>query len=302
MSVQTIPPSPVSLDVADQRTHRTYWQDVWLRLRRHRIALVALAVFGLIILFSLVGPLTSSESFSKTNLRDRLLAPSAEHIFGTDELGRDIALRVMIGGQVSLLVGFAVALISVLIGVTAGAISGYSGGFIDSLLMRFADIMLSIPSLPLLLILSRYGGGSVLSIVLILSAFNWMGLARLVRGTILSIKQREYVEAARMTGARTGRIVLRHVLPGTLAPVIVNATLTLGFAIIAESSLSYLGLGVQPPTPTWGQMLIGAQQYMESAPWLALIPGLFLFVTLLCINFLGDGLRDALDPRMTIQQ
>ncbi|MBV7335129.1 ABC transporter permease [Chloroflexi bacterium TSY] len=297
-----MPPSPVSLDVADQRTHRTYWQDVWLRLRRHRIALVALAVFGLIILFSLVGPLTSSESFSKTNLRDRLLAPSAEHIFGTDELGRDIALRVMIGGQVSLLVGFAVALISVLIGVTAGAISGYSGGFIDSLLMRFADIMLSIPSLPLLLILSRYGGGSVLSIVLILSAFNWMGLARLVRGTILSIKQREYVEAARMTGARTGRIVLRHVLPGTLAPVIVNATLTLGFAIIAESSLSYLGLGVQPPTPTWGQMLIGAQQYMESAPWLALIPGLFLFVTLLCINFLGDGLRDALDPRMTIQQ
>ena len=141
----------------------------------------------------------------------------------------------------------------------------------------------------------------MLSIILILSVFSWMGLARIVRGTILSIKQRDFVEAARMTGARNGRIVFRHILPSTLAPVIVNATLTLGFAIIAESSLSYLGLGVQPPTPTWGQMLIGAQQFMETAPWLALIPGLFLFVTLLCINFLGDGLRDALDPKMTLQ-
>ena len=207
----------------------------------------------------------------------------------------------MVGGRVSLLVGFSVSLFSLLIGVAIGSTSGYFGGYLDSVLMRFTDIMLSIPSLPLLLILSRYGGGSVLSIVLILSAFSWMGLARIVRGTILSIKQRDFVEAARMTGARNGRIVVRHILPSTLAPVIVNATLTLGFAIIAESSLSYLGLGVQPPTPTWGQMLIGAQQYMESAPWLSLIPGIFLFVTLLCINFLGDGLRDALDPKMSLQ-
>ena len=280
---------------------RTYLQDVWQKLRHHRVALVALIVFGLIIMYSAAGPLLSSYSFSKTDLRARLLAPSSEHYFGTDELGRDIALRIMVGGRVSLLVGFSVSLVSLLIGVTIGATSGYFGGTLDSVLMRFTDIMLSIPSLPLLLILSRYGGGSVLSIILILSVFSWMGLARIVRGTILSIKQRDFVEAARMTGARNGRIVLRHILPSTLAPVIINATLTLGFAIIAESSLSYLGLGVQPPTPTWGQMLIGAQQYMESAPWLALIPGMFLFVTLLCINFLGDGLRDALDPKMTIQ-
>ena len=280
---------------------RTYLQDVWQKLRHHRVALVALIVFGLIIMYSAAGPLLSSYSFSKTDLRARLLAPSSEHYFGTDELGRDIALRIMVGGRVSLLVGFSVSLVSLLIGVTIGATSGYFGGGLDSVLMRFTDIMLSIPSLPLLLILSRYGGGSVLSIILILSVFSWMGLARIVRGTILSIKQRDFVEAARMTGARNGRIVLRHILPSTLAPVIINATLTLGFAIIAESSLSYLGLGVQPPTPTWGQMLIGAQQYMESAPWLALIPGMFLFVTLLCINFLGDGLRDALDPKMTIQ-
>jgi peptide/nickel transport system permease protein len=280
---------------------RTYLQDVWQKLRHHRVALVALIVFGLIIMYSAAGPLLSSYSFSKTDLRARLLAPSSEHYFGTDELGRDIALRIMVGGRVSLLVGFSVSLVSLLIGVTIGATSGYFGGGLDSVLMRFTDIMLSIPSLPLLLILSRYGGGSVLSIILILSVFSWMGLARIVRGTILSIKQRDFVEAARMTGARNGRIVLRHILPSTLAPVIINATLTLGFAIIAESSLSYLGLGVQPPTPTWGQMLIGAQQYMESAPWLSLIPGMFLFVTLLCINFLGDGLRDALDPKMTIQ-
>ena len=280
---------------------RTYLQDVWQKLRHHRVALVALIVFGLIIMYSAAGPLLSSYSFSKTDLRARLLAPSSEHYFGTDELGRDIALRIMVGGRVSLLIGFSVSLVSLLIGVTIGATSGYFGGGLDSVLMRFTDIMLSIPSLPLLLILSRYGGGSVLSIILILSVFSWMGLARIVRGTILSIKQRDFVEAARMTGARNGRIVLRHILPSTLAPVIINATLTLGFAIIAESSLSYLGLGVQPPTPTWGQMLIGAQQYMESAPWLSLIPGMFLFVTLLCINFLGDGLRDALDPKMTIQ-
>ena len=287
--------------LTEHRQSRTYWQDVWLRLRHHRVALVALIVFGLIILFSGAGPVFSSYSYSKTDLRSRLLVPSSEHRFGTDELGRDIALRIMVGGRVSLLVGFSVALVSLLIGVAIGSISGYFGGYLDSVLMRFTDIMLSIPSLPLLLILSRYGGGSVLSIILILSVFSWMGLARLVRGTILSIKQRDFVEAARMTGARNGRIVLRHILPSTLAPVIVNATLTLGFAIIAESSLSYLGLGVQPPTPTWGQMLIGAQQYMDSAPWLALIPGMFLFVTLLCINFLGDGLRDALDPRMSLQ-
>ncbi len=293
--------SAESVTLATQRATRTYWQDVWLRLRHHRVALVALVVFGLIILYSIIGPLFSAYSISKTDLRGRLLAPSAAHYFGTDELGRDIALRIMVGGRISLLIGFSVSLISLGIGLVIGALSGYLDGFVDSLLMRFTDIMLSIPSLPLLLILSRYGGGSALSIILILSAFSWMGLARIVRGTILSIKRRDFVEAARMTGARNGRIMLRHILPSTLAPVIVNATLTLGFAIIAESSLSYLGLGVQPPTPTWGQMLIGAQQYMESAPWLALIPGMFLFVTLLCINFLGDGLRDALDPKMTLQ-
>ncbi len=286
--------------IREQQT-RTYWQDVWQRLRRHRVALAALIVFGLIILYSAAGPLFSTYSISKTDLRSRLIAPSSEHYFGTDELGRDIALRIMVGGRVSLFVGFSVSLVSLLIGVVIGSTSGYFGGHLDSVLMRFTDIMLSIPSLPLLLILSRYGGGSVWSIILILSVFSWMGLARIVRGTILSIKQRDFVEAARMTGARNGRIVFRHILPSTLAPVIVNATLTLGFAIIAESSLSYLGLGVQPPTPTWGQMLIGAQQFMETAPWLALIPGMFLFVTLLCINFLGDGLRDALDPKMTLQ-
>lgn len=286
--------------IQEQQT-RTYWQDVWQRLRRHRVALVALIVFGVIILYSAAGPLFSSYSIAKTDLRSRLIAPSSDHYFGTDELGRDIALRIMVGGRVSLFVGFSVSLVSLLIGVVIGSTSGYFGGHLDSVLMRFTDIMLSIPSLPLLLILSRYGGGSVFSIILILSVFSWMGLARIVRGTILSIKQRDFVEAARMTGARNGRIVFRHILPSTLAPVIVNATLTLGFAIIAESSLSYLGLGVQPPTPTWGQMLIGAQQFMETAPWLALIPGFFLFVTLLCINFLGDGLRDALDPKMTLQ-
>ena len=286
--------------IREQQT-RTYWQDVWQRLRRHRVALVALIVFGLIILYSSAGPVFSAHSISKTDLRSRLIAPSSKHYFGTDELGRDIALRIMVGGRVSLFVGFSVALVSLVIGVLIGSTSGYFGGNLDSVLMRFTDIMLSIPSLPLLLILSRYGGGSVFSIILILSAFSWMGLARIVRGTILSIKQRDFVEAAHMTGARNSRIVFRHILPSTLAPVIVNATLTLGFAIIAESSLSYLGLGVQPPTPTWGQMLIGAQQFMETAPWLALIPGVFLFVTLLCINFLGDGLRDALDPKMTLQ-
>jgi|ETN02SMinimDraft_4_1059925.scaffolds.fasta_scaffold49661_2 peptide/nickel transport system permease protein len=279
---------------------RTYIQDVAIRLRRHKPALLSIGFFFLLIFWVIVGPLFSSYEPQKVEIRNRLQPPSGEHIFGTDELGRDVAVRSMAGGQVSLLIGFSTALLTTIVGIIIGAISGYYGGTVDSLLMRFTDIMLSIPSLPLLLIMSRFAGGTFLNIVLILTLFGWMGLARIVRGNILSIKEREFVRAARVLGSGTARIIIQHILPNTMAPIIVFATLNLGFAIIAESSLSYLGLGVQPPTPSWGNMLLGAQQYMASAPWLSLIPGLFIFVTLLCVNFLGDGLRDALDPRMKI--
>ena len=279
---------------------RTYLQDVALRLRRHRLSLISVTYFASLLVWTLIGPTLSPYLYSKVNIRDRLQPPSASHVFGTDELGRDVVVRTMMGGRVSLVIGISAAVLSTVAGISVGVISGYFGGPVDMFLMRITDIMLSIPSLPLLLILSRVAGGSLVSIVLIVTIFSWMGLARIVRGTVLSLKERDYVDAARLVGVKTSRILVRHLLPNTMAPVIVSGTLSLGYAILTESSLSYLGLGVQPPTPSWGNILMNAQQYMDKAPWLSLIPGLFIFFTLLSVNFLGDGLRDALDPRLKV--
>lgn len=272
----------------------------WQRLRRHRLAMISLTVLGLIALVSLAGPWLSPHSYSRVHLQQHLEPPSASHWLGTDELGRDVLTRLLQGGRVSLFVGLSAALLSALAGILIGAVSGYFGGFIDTLLMRFTDLMLSIPSLPLLLILSRLGKGTVWEIIGILVIFGWMSLARIVRGSFLSLREMEFVDSARVAGIPHWRIILRHILPNTMAPIIVYATLNLGYAILAESSLSYLGLGIQPPLPSWGNMLLNAQHYLKVAPWLAIFPGLLIFVSLLSVNFLGDGLRDALDPRLKI--
>jgi peptide/nickel transport system permease protein len=271
-------------------------RTVWRRLRRHRAAACALWVLTAIVLLVLVGPALSPYSYDKVRLQERLRAPCAAHWLGSDELGRDVLTRLLHGGRVSLLVGVAASLLSSLLGSLVGAVAGYYGRLTDTLLMRWTDIMLAIPSLPLLLILSRCAGGTVWGIVVILMAFGWMSLARVVRGSVLSLREIEFVDAARVVGARPARILLVHIVPNALAPILVYTTLNVGYAILAESSLSYLGLGIRPPVPSWGNMLLNAQQHLGDAPWLALFPGLMIFSSLLAINFLGDGLRDALDP------
>lgn len=271
---------------------------MFVRGRRRPLALAGALCLGLISLSALVGPALGGWSVTVGEVTERLQPPSRAHWLGTDALGRDLFVRVTYAGRFSLVIGICVALLSSVVGALYGLVAGYAGGAIDAVLMRFCDLLLSIPSLPLLLVLSKFFGGSPIGIVAVLSAFGWMPIARIVRGNVLSLRSREFVEAALVLGVPTRRILLKHVLPNTLAPVIVFATLSASQAILAEASLSYLGMGVQPPVPTWGNLLMGAQQYLLSAPWLAVSPGCLILLTVLSLNLLGDGLRDALDPRL----
>lgn len=220
------------------------------------------------------------------------------HLLGTDELGRDVFSRILAGGRVSLSLGVIVSIICVSVGTVVGATSGYFGGIVDSLIMRFVDFLLSIPPLPILMIMTYILGPSFETMIAALAILGWMSIARVVRSQTLSLKEQDFAEAARALGATNRRIILRHIIPNTLAPVLVAMTLMVASAILSESQLSYLGLGIQPPTPSWGNMLMNARQYLTTAPWLAVWPGLCIFLTLLSINFLGDAMRDALDPKL----
>lgn len=285
---------------------------VWRRFLRHKMAVAGVVMLVLLILYSLAGALFFSEAYANhTDTRLRLQPPSPEHPFGTDTVGRDILARSIYGGQISLLIGVFAVLVETIVGVLIGAIAGYYGGWIDSVLMRFTEAMFNIPQLFLLLVMAKFFAnkiptvelfgrtfsGSVIVIVLILGLTSWMYLARIVRADFLSLKEREFVLAARATGTSNLAIIFRHILPNTMAPIIVSATLGVANAILSEAYISFLGLGVQPPTATWGNMLDGAYNYVESAPWLWIFPGTLVVLTVLSINFVGDGLRDALDPR-----
>jgi peptide/nickel transport system permease protein len=282
------------------------------RFLRHRAALMGTVILLGIILYVVVGSLRFSEA--DANYNDTSLSlnpPSAEHPFGTDRVGRDVLIRTIYGGQISLLIGLFAVIVEVSLGTVVGALSGYYGGWMDSILMRFTEAMLSIPSLLLLLVMAKFFAdkipdihllgrtfsGSVVVIILIIGLTSWMYLARIVRANFLSLREAEFVTAARALGASNARIILVHILPNSLAPIIVSATLGIAAAILSESYISFLGLGVRPPTASWGNMLDGAYQYLESAPWLWVFPGLLVILTVLSINFVGDGLRDALDPR-----
>jgi peptide/nickel transport system permease protein len=241
----------------------------------------------------------------------RLSSPSAEHPFGTDTTGRDILARTIYGGQISLLIGMTAVILESILGILIGALAGYYGGKIDSILMRFTEAMLNIPEIFLLLVMAKFFGGkiptvdilgrafsgSVIVIVVIIGLTSWMYLARIVRAEFLSLKENEFILAARATGTSNLEIIFLHILPNSIAPIVVSATLGVANAILAEAYISFLGLGVQPPTATWGNMLDGANNYIETAPWMWFFPGLLILLTVLSINFLGDGLRDALDPR-----
>ncbi len=278
-----------------------YWRLVWRRFRRHRLALIGGSVAIFLSLVALLAPWMAPSRPDQINLSSRWAIPSRAHPFGTDELGRDVLSRAMHAGRVSLAVGYGSALGVALAGTVAGVVAGHYGGVADSVIMRLVDILLALPTIPLYLIMAALiPGGGVARIMLIFVLFGWTGAARLVRGQVLSLRQQDFVEAARALGASEVRIMLRHLVPNALAPIIVATTLAVGGFILGESALSYLGLGIQPPTASWGNMLQRAQEYIWNASWLAVFPGVLIFITVLSFNFLGDGLRDALDPRLKI--
>jgi peptide/nickel transport system permease protein len=280
-------------------------QLAWRRFKRHKLAIASLIVLLLIGLATLLVPLISQYGYAELNLTHRLLGPTSAHWLGTDQLGRDEFTRLLYGGRISLLVGLSVAFSASVIGGVVGAIAGYYGGWLDNLLMRVTDLFLAIPFLVVLLIGSRFmdkfvPGGSLFHIVIILSLVFWMPDARIVRGVFLSMKEKEFVEAARASGARDSRIMFYHMIPNAMGPIIVNATLGVAAAVLTESALSFLGFGVQPPTPTWGNLLYDARGLIKISPGLTWFPGLAILLAVLCVNFLGDGLRDALDPHQKL--
>jgi peptide/nickel transport system permease protein len=271
-------------------------QLAWRRFRRHKPAVVSAVVLILLALTTIVGPLVSKYNFHQIDLLNRSKGPSSAHWFGTDLLGRDEFVRVLYGGRISLAVGLAVAVSAGVIGGVVGGLAGYYGGWIDNIMMRVTDLFLSFPFLVILILASRIFGGSIMNVVILLTLFFWMADARIVRGVFLSMKEREFVEAARASGARDRRIIFYHMLPNAMGPIIVNVTLGVAAAILTESALSFLGFGIQPPTPSWGNLLNSAQDAAIISPWLVWFPGLMILATVLCVNYLGDGLRDALDP------
>jgi peptide/nickel transport system permease protein len=270
----------------------------WRQFRRNELAIAGAIVVLLLTGAALLAPLLAPYDPGAYDVKQILLAPSWAHPFGTDQLGRDVLSRMLFGARISMAVGFISVGIAVLIGALIGVAAGYYGGRTDELLMRFVDLMLNFPRLFLLLTLIALLRPSIWVIMAVIGLTGWMGMARLVRGEILSLKEREFVQSARALGASDGRIMFRHVLPNSLVPVLVSATLGVAGAILAESGLSFLGLGVQPPTPSWGNILIDGKANIEIAWWLSVFPGLAILLTVLAYNLLGEGLRDALDPRL----
>ena len=278
---------------------RSLWQDARTRLLHNRAALVAMGVLFLVVCLAIIVPIVSPYQLDGVDFDSIGLAPglSNGHLFGTDPLGRDLFLRTMFGARISLMIGLVATLVSLIIGVTYGAVAGYLGGRIDALMMRFVDILYSLPFIFFVIILMVVFGRNIMLIFVALGAVEWLTMARIVRGQTLALKGLDFIEAAVASGASTPAIIRRHILPNVLGPVIVYATLTIPQVILVESFLSFLGLGVQEPLTSWGVLISDGAQQMETAPWLLVFPAGFLAVTLLCFNFLGDGLRDALDPK-----
>jgi peptide/nickel transport system permease protein len=286
-------------------------RDAWRRFRRHRLALASLVVLGLLILAITVGPLLWRVAINDIDFSAQLQPPSPAHPLGTDDLGQDVLARLLYGGRISLAVGLAAMLVAVLVGVLVGSVAGMAKGRLDAVLMWITDLFLSLPQLPLLLLViylfrdalkAALGveGGIFVMIVIVIGGLRWMPVARLVRAQFLSLREKEFVEAARALGASRLRLVAWHILPNALGPVIVAATIEVAAAIIAESTLSFLGLGFPPDIPTWGRVLFDAKDTLDVAPHWALAAGSAIFLTVLAINFIGDGLRDALDPRRVL--
>ena len=278
---------------------RSPWLDARQRFMRNRAALVSLLILALIALVCLVGPWLSPYAYDDTDWNQMGIGPTWDgwHLFGTDELGRDLLVRTLIGGRVSLTVGVLATLVSVSLGVAWGAVAGFVGGRVDALMMRIVDILYAIPYLLIAIMMVTILGRDFYLVVLTISAFSWMDMARVVRGQTLSIKSKEYIEAARAIGVPTHRIIFSHVVPNLLGIVVIYTSITVPGVILTESVLSFLGLGVQEPMTSWGVLIHDGANVMESSPWMIWFPGAALTLTLYCANFLGDGMRDALDPK-----
>jgi len=310
-------PSISAVDFVREETREalTPGQLVWRRFRKHHMAM--LGAFGaiLLVIFILGGSIVIPEtSANNVDLLARLAGPTAHHWFGTDSVGRDVFYRIIYGGQISLFIGVVAVTLAVSLGTVVGGVAAYYGGWVDALLMRITEAMLAIPSLFLLIVLAKFIGrnvgqvtilgrtfsGSIGIVILVIGVTSWMYLARIVRANVLSLKELDYISASKALGASNSRIFFSHLVPNTLGPIIVSATLGLAGAILTEAYVSFLGLGVQPPTSTWGNMMQQAQSFLiRGAWWMWVFPSLFIVFTILCINLMGDGLRDALDPRST---
>ncbi len=291
------------------RPPRSLWGDAWRRFRRDKLALFGSLVLLLILASCLLGPFIYTVPIDQIDFARSSQPPSWAHPFGTNDLGQDMLARVLYGGRISLAVGVVAMLVAMSVGTLIGAIAGFYGGWIDGLLMRFTDLFLSLPQLPLLLLViflfrepvKAVAGpelGIFFLIVLVIGSLNWMSVARLVRASFLTTKEMDFVLAGRAIGAASQRLIWVHIFPNVLSPVIVAATLAVGTSIITESTLSFLGLGFPPDVPTWGRLLFDARDYLQQAPHIAFFPGTAIFLTVLSINYMGDGLRDALDPRV----
>jgi peptide/nickel transport system permease protein len=301
---------PISINGEGMRVHETMTSMVWRRFRHHPGA-IARSILLIIMVLALILVTFSPYDPEESNIARRLEPPSLEHPFGTDPLGRDLLTRVLYGGRISMTVGFMVVVITLLIGIPVGAVSGYFGGWIDNVLMRITDTALSLPTLLVLILLSAimrevelplFERNNVLTIALVIGILSWMTVARLVRATFLSVREMEFVTAAHCVGASNLRIMLRHILPNAVGPIVVESTLETGWAIMEEAGLSFLGFGIMPPTPSWGNLLSNAQEHMTKHPWLAIFPGLMIFLTIISVNYIGDGLRDAFDPHKVLKK
>ena len=300
-TIATLDPGAKNTDLAKPESIRHL---IFRRFMKHKLAVLGLVILTVITLSSIAAPLYKYDP-EEISLRNKLQPPSLEHPMGTDDLGRDLMARILYGGRISLIIGVSVTMLALIFGTIVGALSGYYGGITDNSLMRITDLFLSFPSLFVLILLgamtsdtplAKYRGG-LFTIVIVIAILSWMVTARLVRATFLSLREMEYVDASRALGLSDWHIVLRHILPNAMGPIAVQGALLTAFAILTESGLSYLGFGIQPPTPTWGNMLNDAQTYMTRYPWVAIFPGMMIFLTVISVNFVGDGLRDAFDPR-----
>ncbi len=276
---------------------RSPWRDSWLRLRKNRMAVAALGILAILGIVAALAPWLAPYDYFAQNLDLGATPPNAKHWFGTDVLGRDLLSRVLYGGRISFLVGVCATAVSLVIGVFYGAVSGYRGGRVDSIMMRGVDILYSLPFTVFVILLTVFFGRNLLLLFLAIGAVEWLTMARIVRGQVLSLKNLTFIEAAQTLGLPRGRILRKHLIPNAIGPIIVYTTLTVPNVMLLEAFLSFLGLGVQPPMSSWGILIKEGAEQMEQYPWLLIFPSLTFALTLFCLNFLGDGLRDALDPR-----